>query len=97
MNERGADNAPGPARRRRSSLAERALGGRGAGDMAGGRARRRGAADKRVCLVSPPALLGAGEELGVRGSRTVGPHALTVACSAQEPPGARDACQLGGA
>lgn len=52
-------------------------------------------------VVSPPALLGVGEELGVRGSRTVGPgpgvHTLTVACSAQDAPGVRDACQLGGA
>lgn len=36
MGGRGADNTPGPARRRRASLAGRVRGGRGEGDVEGG-------------------------------------------------------------
>lgn len=72
MGGRGADNAPGPARRRRASLAGRARGGRGAGDVGGGRAgeapgRRR----QRVCFARPPARRSAQQRL--RGFAEAGP------------------------
>lgn len=52
----GAENAPGPARCRCSSLAGHAWEGRGAGDKASGRAGEvQGPCRQRVCFVRPPA------------------------------------------
>lgn len=101
MGERCADNAPGPARCRRASLAGRA--GAGGGGGRGGRTGGGGAEaieTKSVLRAPARAPLGAGDTPGVRRSRTVGlgsgAHTLTGASEARKPPGVCDACQLGG-
>lgn len=96
MGGRGADNAPGPARRRRASLAG-VPGGRGAGTWragSGGGARR---ADKECASCARPRAGGGrraarGSRKPDRGTRSASPGATP------SPPrrGVRDACPLGG-
>lgn len=97
MGERGADNAPGPARCRRHSLAGPA-GGRGVGVAEGGQGKRGGDADKECASCARPHRSGSERTRVCVEARPWGGAREPAPCAAAgEPPGVRDACQLGGA